>query len=386
MRHFFRIFILAGLLCTFSVHHAFAQTAELTPDTITIVKARVTKVEQKPHTTLASFDTPTPSQKLTAEILEGRDKGTLVTFDNDFTQLNVGDVFYMDHTANTLDGTNYHSVRDPYRVPLLLSLTILLIGLVVAIGGKQGVRGLIALAGSFVLILFVLIPGILKGYSPLSVSLGVAALIVILGSYITHGFNKTTTTAVFGMILTVLCTGALAYATIHFGKFTGYGTEEAVYLNMNFNGNIDIRGLLLAGIIIGLLGVLYDTAISQSIAVEELHKIAPHVPRKDIWKRAMRIGREHIGALVDTLALAYVGTSLPLILLFSTPPIQPLMTINTEVFAAEIIRILIGSIGLVLAVPITTAISVWMLVKPISADIETISQEKKHIESHSHSH
>lgn len=386
MKNFLMGIVLAGFVCLFPIHAVSAQTAELVPDTITIVKAKVTEVAPNPDTTLASFDSPSPSQKLTAEILEGTDKGMLVTFENDFTQLKVGDIFYMDHTANAVDGVNYHSVRDPYRLPLLLFLTILLIGLVVAIGGKQGVRGLIALAGSFVLILFVLIPSILKGYSPLSVSLGVAALIVILGSYITHGFNKTTTTAVIGMILTVLCTGALAYATVHLGKFTGYGTEEAVYLNMNFNGNIDIRGLLLAGIIIGLLGVLYDTAISQSIAVEELHKIAPHVPRKDIWKRAMRIGREHIGALVDTLALAYVGTSLPLILLFSTPPVQPLMTINTEVFAAEIIRILIGSIGLVLAVPITTAISVWMLVRPTAADPETISREKKTLATHTHSH
>ena len=120
---------------------------------------------------------------------------------------------------------------------------------------------------------------------------------------------------------------------------------------------------------IGLLGILYDVAIGQAISVEELHHLAPHIGRGIIFKRAMRMGREHIGALINTLAIAYVGVSLPLLLLFSTPPVAVAMTINKEIFATEIIRILIGSIGLILAVPITTLLSVYILMPKVKKNI-----------------
>jgi uncharacterized membrane protein len=129
-------------------------------------------------------------------------------------------------------------------------------------GGVQGVRGLASLLGSLVLIFYVLLPGILGGYSPILASIGVSSLIIIAGSYITHGFNKTTSAAVIGMILTVLVTGLGAYYAIHAGNFSGYTSEENVYLNFNTSGAISMVGLLFGGIMIGLLGVLYDIAIA----------------------------------------------------------------------------------------------------------------------------
>ena len=156
------------------------------------------------------------------------------------------------------------------------------------------------------------------------------------------------------MIITVIITGLLAFAAVHFGKLTGFDSESAIYLNLNSRGQIDIVGILLGGIMIGLLGVLYDVAIGQAISVEELHRIAPHVERRKIFTRALRIGREHIGALVNTLAIAYVGASLSLLLLFTQSSMEFSVPINKEIFATENIRILIGSFGLVLAVPITT--------------------------------
>jgi uncharacterized membrane protein len=127
---------------------------------------------------------------------------------------------------------------------------------------------------------------------------------------------------------------------------------------------LDIPGLLLGGILIGLLGVLYDAAIGQAVAIEELMVHAPHLTRRKIFERAMRIGREHIGALIDSLALAYVGASLPLLLLFySSSSASLLSIINREDFATEIIRTLIGSTGLILAVPITSLVAVFMIRK-----------------------
>ncbi len=144
----------------------------------------------------------------------------------------------------------------------------------VAFGGRQGLRGLIALGLGFLAIAYILLPGILHGFSPIVLSMLVASLIVIVGSYITHGWNKVTTAAVIGMIATILLTSGLAYTAIHFGKLTGLGTEEAVYLNFDTGGHINFAELLAGGILIGLLGILYDAAIGQAAAVDELRKAA----------------------------------------------------------------------------------------------------------------
>ena len=187
---------------------------------------------------------------------------------------------------------------------------------------------------------YLLIPGILHGYSPIGVSIGVASLIIIVGSYITHGFNRTTTSAVLGMIGTVLITGLGAFWVVHAAHLSGYATEEEVSLNFSTNGVIDFVGLLFGGIMIGLLGVLYDIAIGQAVAVEELFRSGDaHLPagrqvtRTYVYQRAIRIGREHIGALVNTLAIAYVGAALPLLLLVQNSSYGILYAINNEIFA-----------------------------------------------------
>ena len=192
--------------------------------------------------------------------------------------------------------------------------------------------------------------------------MGTASLIVLIGSYVTHGVNRTTSAAVVGMIVTIALTGALAYGSIAFTGLTGWNSDEITYLNLNTGGSIDLAGLLLGGILIGLLGILYDAAIGQAVSVEELARAGTHYSKREVYTRALRIGREHVGALVNTLAIAYAGASLPLLLLFfGAGEIDIGLTLNRELFATEIVRILVGSIGLVLAVPITTAVAVYML-------------------------
>jgi len=384
------IFALVGIFffCTSSV--AVAQH-ELVPDQVTMMKARVLSIEKEEVKEIAGTDTKASFQTINVEILDGKEKGNRITVENDYLNLEEGEVFYLMHTVGAFDGIDYYSVNDPYRLPQVLVLVGLFILSVCIFGGKQGIRGLLSLVGSFVLIFFVLLPGILHGYNPLLVTISVSSLIIILGSYITHGFTKTTSSAVLGMIATVLITGFLAYWGVHFTNLSGFGSEEAMYLNLNARGSIDILGLLLCGVIIGLLGVLYDAAIGQAVSVEELTRIAPHVPRKTIYARALRIGREHIGALVNTLAIAYVGASLPLLLLFyQTSSASVAQIANTEIFSTEIVRIMIGSIGLVLAVPITTLVSVLMLVRKPTDTVgqEVITEERGCLEhaTHSHSH
>ncbi len=236
------------------------------------------------------------------------------------------------------------------------------------------------------LIIYVLLPAVLAGYSPIFVSIAVSSLIIILGSYVTHGFNRSTTSAILGMIFTIIITGVLAYISVRWGMLTGYGDEHAMYLNLNARGAIDLSGLLLGAIIIGLLGVLYDSAIGQSVAVDELHSTGPHLTRRDIFKKATRIGREHIGALVTALAIAYVGAALPLLLLFYQSDMGIFSILNREIMATEIMRTLVGSIRLILAVPVTTLISIFLIVRPGSATKSPSAEVSHRGHSHPHSH
>lgn len=301
------------------------------------------------------------TQTITIKVLEGPEEGTVATFENNSsTQLEEDEVFYVRHNVGGFDLETW-AVSDPYRLDVLLWVTIAFVVLLFAFGGIQGIRGLASLAGSFVLIFYLLIPNIYVGHSPILISIGVASIIIIIGSYITHGFNRTTTLAMLGMIATVIVTGVATYLVINAAHLTGYTTEENIYLMFNTDGRIDMIGLLFGGIMIGLLGILYDVAIGQAITVEELIAAGKHYTRTQVLARAMRVGREHIGALVNTLAIAYVGASLPLLLLFQRSETGVLPIINSELFATEIIRILMGSIGLVIAVPITTILATYLL-------------------------
>jgi uncharacterized membrane protein len=360
----------------------------LEPDQTEIVRAKILDIKSEGSTTLPVLNIPNTDEDITAEILEGTQKNQTVSFTDNYPGLKNGENVYINHTIYAGTGQEVYSITDVNRLPVIYFFVGLFIFLAILIGGFQGIRGLLSLAGSFVLILFVLLPAILHGYSPILTSIGISSLIVILGSYITHGFNKTTSSAVAGMIITIIFTGIMAYAGVHVANFSGYASEEATYLNLNSHGTINLVGILIGGIMIGLLGILYDVAIGQAISVEELHHLAPHIPRGTIFKRAMRMGREHIGALINTLAIAYAGASLPLLLFFSTPPVDVALIVNREIFATEIIRILIGSIGLILAVPITTLLSVYILMPKAKKNLteEELRKEEKELEFFHHKH
>lgn len=340
----------------------FAADEGFLGDTQVTMRAKVTAIISQKTQNIPGTDTSTIYQEIKIIILSGPEKGREVIVDNDYLELEKGEVFYVTHYLSPLDGTDYYQVSEPYRLPWLFALGVLFLVVVAVFGGMQGLRGLVSLGGSLLLIFFVLFPAILAGYSPVAVSVGVALAIITVGSYITHGFNRTTTAAVIGMGVTILITGALAFFSVHATHLSGFTNEETVYLNFNTNGRIDLVGLVLGGILIGLLGVLYDAAIGQAVAVDELYRAAPESTRRRVYQRALRIGREHIGALVNTLAIAYVGAALPLLLLFFQSAGESIGVIaNRELFATEIVRTIIGSIGLILAVPITTALSVFLL-------------------------
>lgn len=222
-------------------------------------------------------------------------------------------------------------------------------------------RSFVALAGSFCAIIFVLLPGILNGWNPLLASLLVAGGILFLAIFFTHGFNRESTVAYAGTMIAVALSGLFAVFAVHITDLSGFASDETVYLNFSTGGTLNFTALLLGAFIIGFLGVLDDIAVTQSAVVSELFRSNPNLTRKEVYKRAMRVGSEHVGALVNTLVLAYTGASLPLLLYFSIGSTSFTTTVNLEIFATEIVRTIVGSTGLILTVPIVTFLAVTYL-------------------------
>jgi len=354
----------------------FLHAQKIHQDLQGVWKARVVKVISEEKEIIASTDTEHTIQLLQVEIREGDRLGEYIQFENDFIELKAGDSFFLNYLI-TINGDAIYSVRDVDRRGTLLFFALLFAGVIIAFGGKQGVRSLVSLGGTFMVILYVLLPLLLKGYSPILVSAGIAALILMFVIFLTHGFNRESVAALAGTVSAVIISSILAYIAIGVTRLTGFSSDESVYLNLYTGGTLNFTGLLLGGIIIGALGVLDDIAITQAAVVHELYHASPQMPPHQIFKKALRIGREHVGALVNTLALAYAGASLPMLLLISMSQIHIGVIINQEMFATEIIRTIVGSIGLVLTVPITTFLAVKMLKNvPLST----------HGHSHSHGH
>jgi uncharacterized membrane protein len=259
-------------------------------------------------------------------------------------------------------------ISDFRRSTPLLVLAALFITAVVAFGRGQGARALIGLALTFLLIIGFIIPAVLDGRSPLTVAIVGSLLIMIVTLYLSHGFSAKTTAAVVGTSLALLVTGLLAVAFVSATNLTGFASEEARLANVEVGG-LSLRGLLLAGIIIGGLGVLDDVTMSQASTVFQLRRANASLGFTELLRGALNVGRDHIAATVNTLFLAYAGASLPLLILFAGSP-DPFGTVVTsETVAVEIVRTLVGSIGLIAAVPITTALAAALvLAEPTRTD------------------
>ena len=252
-------------------------------------------------------------------------------------------------------------ISDFRRSTPMLVLAALFITAVIAFGRGQGVRALVGLAFTFVLIVGFIVPAVLDGRSPLAVAVVGSLLIMIATLYLSHGFSPKTTAAVVGTSLALLVTGLLAVAFVSATNLTGFASEEARLASLEVGG-LSLRGLLLAGIIIGGLGVLDDVTMSQASTVFQLRKANPALRVPALVRSALSVGRDHIAATVNTLFLAYAGAALPLLILFAGSP-DPLGTVVTsETVAVEVVRTLVGSIGLIAAVPITTALAAAMAV------------------------
>jgi len=264
----------------------------------------------------------------------------------------------------TTEGTTEYFITDHVRSGKLLIMTIVFVILILWVGKKQGAKSLIALVLSFVIIMLIIIPLILRSYNPVTVSVFGSVLILAAIIYFTWGWTKKAHVAMFSIIISLIITGLASWFFTTLTKLTGTASEDIMSLLSIGNFVVDFKGLLLAGIILGTVGVLDDVIISQISSVEQLKQANPELGSLELIKRTSKIGIDHLSSMTNTLFLAYAGAALPLLLLFyvkQEPFLSFSQIINNEMIATEIVRTLVGSICLTLAVPISTISAAYLL-------------------------
>jgi uncharacterized membrane protein len=307
-------------------------------------------------------------QTMLVKVLEGEHKGQEYTITygktqirSDNTRFNIGEKVYVMIGAG-VDGTLRASYTDYDRTTILLILFIAFVLAVLVMGRRKGLGSLVSLAFSMFIILCYIIPHILTGEDPVKVSLIGSGILLGISLYMTYGWNLKTHASVISMVFTLFITGGLSALFVSLAHLNGYGDENALYLIQMSSFQINVQGLLLGGMIIGTLGILDDLVTSQSAAVVEIHGANPALSMRQTFLRAIHIGQDHVAATVNTLVLSYTGASLPLLLVFTLAQGSYHYLINSEMLAEEIVRTLVGSLGLVAAVPISTVMATLIIV------------------------
>jgi uncharacterized membrane protein len=280
---------------------------------------------------------------------------------SDENRFKVGDKVYI-MIGQGPDGSLKANYTDYDRSKVLLALLIVFMLSVLIMGRWKGLGSLVSLAFSMFIILTYIIPHVLMGEDPVTVSLIGSGILLGVSLYMTYGWNLKTHSSVISMVLTLLITGGLTALFVDLAHLTGYGDENALYLIQMSSNQINPQGLLLGGMIIGTLGILDDLVTSQSAAVVEIHGANPSLNMRETFLRAIHIGQDHVAATVNTLVLSYTGASLPLLLVFTLAQGSYQYLINSEMLSEEIVRTLVGSLGLVFAVPISTLIATLIIV------------------------
>ncbi|MFF4573211.1 YibE/F family protein [Streptomyces sp. NPDC001410] len=304
-------------------------------------------------------------RKATIRVDTGDDQGrtfTEIVQPDQTRQLQEGEKVVVAYEPSAPKNLQY-SVTDVNRkFPMALLAGIFALAVVV-VGRMRGVMALVALAVSFLVLTLFILPAILQGSNPLLVAVVGASAIMLIALYMCHGLSARTSVAVLGTLASLLLIGILGSEFIDWAALTG-NTDDNTGLIHGLYPSIDMSGLLLAGVIIGSLGVLDDVTVTQTSAVWELHEANPAMGWRGLYRAGIRIGRDHIASVVNTLVLAYAGAALPLLLLFSIAQSSVGTVANSELVAEEIVRTLVGSIGLVASVPVTTALAALV----VSAD------------------
>jgi uncharacterized membrane protein len=340
---------------------------------------------------LGNFGSPQPYQILSVEVLEGPYRGMVTNIDlgirqfhTETTRVRPGETVLVLVNMRLDTGDVQAYFLDFERSKPLGWLFAAFVLVSVLISGWKGLRSLVGILFSLGMIVYFIIPLILAGRDPVLVSITGGFIFLSVTMYLVYGWNLKTHASVLGILIALSITGALSVFFVDFTRLTGFGNENALFLVQQNTNPISIRGLLLAGMLIGALGVLDDLVISQSSAVFELHAANSSLGLQFLYRRAMNIGRDHVAATVNTLVLAYAGASLPMLLLFSLNSGDYAMLANMSAVSEEIVRTLVGSIGLFLAVPVTTMLaSVLVLNQHRLGRLRKVLGPENHWEAHS---
>lgn len=377
MRKILYLFIGAALFLSFFAFPAQAQevvaNSNLEPAKALTAEADVLKIVEERNFERENGQEVT-QQNLELGILTGSFKGQVKNYYG-ISELDVvaaqnykvGDKVVVSYDKNE-DGEYSFYIIDFVRTPTLIYLGLLFVVIVLLVGGKKGLLSLLSLTLTFLLIIKVLVPLLFKGWDPLWTGISIAALILLALIYLTEGLNKKAHLAVLSIIASLLITALLAWIFGSAGRLSGAGNEEVIFLIDSLDVPISFHRLLLASIIIGALGVLDDIVVGQIEAVCQLKEANPELKPQLIFKMGLKISRTHLGAIINTLFLAYVSASLPLVLLFNVHQ-EPFLTtaqiINNENIATEIVRTLVGVIGICLAAPLATFLAAYYLNPPV---------------------
>nr|WP_030713852.1 YibE/F family protein [Streptomyces sp. NRRL S-237] len=333
--------------------------------TVNAAQVPTTAAPSTPEGRQAQAEQTGECKKATVEVSSGPDKGRTfveVVQPGAPRQLEDGQEVVVAYAPDAPRDLQYSVIDVNRKLPMAL-LAGIFAAAVVLVGRMRGLFALVALVVSFGVLTLFILPAILQGSNPLVVAVVGASAIMLIALYMCHGLTARTSVAVLGTLVSLLLIGLLGSGFIDWAFLSG-NTDDNTGLIHGLYPDIDMSGLLLAGVIIGSLGVLDDVTVTQTSAVWELHHADPSMGPRALYRAAIRIGRDHIASVVNTLVLAYAGAALPLLLLFSIANSSMGSVANSELVAEEIVRTLVGSIGLVASVPVTTALAALV----VSAD------------------
>ncbi|AUY52601.1 YibE/F family protein [Streptomyces sp. CB01881] len=320
-------------------------------------RGKVTQVLEVPCSDINPADTGTCQQD-TVEVTTGKDKSrtfTVSVHPSELRRYTVGEEVILTYSPDAPPDLQYTVVDVDRDTPIALLAGLFAVA-VLAVGRWRGLTALIALAISFAVLSLFILPAILHGSDPLLVAVVGASAIMLIALYLCHGLSARTSVAVLGTLISLVLIGVLGLIFTNWAHLSGNTSEETGLIHSLYP-NIEIRGLLLAGFIIGSLGVLDDVTVTQTSAVWELKQADPTMSARSLYRAGVRIGRDHIASTVNTLVLAYAGAALPLLLLFSIAHRDFTSVATSELVSEEIARTLVGSIGLVASVPVTTVLA-----------------------------
>ncbi len=304
----------------------------------------------------------------TVRVTEGPEAGQEVKSDvfQDATspQIDIGTSVWL---VETEPGSGEYSLSEINRQPAIVWLLIIFAVAVVAFARWKGLAALAGLISSMALLIWFVLPSLLLGKDPVIVAAVGAAAIAIVAMLFAHGLHVGTAVAIVGTVIALIVTLALAWIFTGFVNLSGLGDEGSYFLNLQ-GMDFDIRGLFLAGVVIGALGVLDDVTITQAASVAEVKRADPSASWSQLFGAGMRVGRDHVAATVNTLVLAYVGAALPTFILLTMSDAGLLQSISNEIIAQEVVRALVGGLGIISAVPITTAVMAATLANRDSYD------------------